>query len=106
MRRARSKSRRISSRERSVTARKSRLAMDSWEASQNDSLRLLILPVLRGRDKRRVGVGANDLRLHSKDIAPQILVVDDLREPVAHLWRVEHQLLVGQLGQVEQHVLE
>src|SRR5438477_2846261 len=41
----------ISSRVRSVTARKSRLAMDSWEASQNDRLRLLILRAGESQDK-------------------------------------------------------
>src|SRR3989441_1169357 len=41
-----------------------------------------------------------------KDVAPQVLVVHDLAEPGAHLVRVELDALLGQLGEVEQHVLE
>src|SRR6266550_5247024 len=62
MRPPRSNSLWISSRVRSVTARKSRLAMDSWEASQNDRLRLLIL---RARESQDKPAGRETLKLAS-----------------------------------------
>src|SRR6266404_906305 len=55
MRRARSNSLRTSSRVRSVTARKSRLAMNSLGASQNDRLWLLILRGRESWNKRLAG---------------------------------------------------
>src|SRR5256885_11545331 len=36
----------------------------------------------------------------------QVFVVDDLAEPGAHLVRVEVDALLGQLGEVEQHIFE
>src|SRR5438034_11703820 len=40
------------------------------------------------------------------DVAAEILVIHDLAEPVAHLVGVELDALLGQLREIEQHVLE
>src|SRR6266480_4369314 len=74
MRRARSNRRPTSSRLRSVTARKSRLAMGC--------------------------------PFYLEDIAAQVFVIDDAGEPVAHPLAVEHDVLLGEVGQVEQHFFE
>src|SRR2546426_6137622 len=44
--------------------------------------------------------------LFLQDVAAEILVIHDLAEPVAHLVRVELDALLGQLREIEQHVLE
>src|SRR5437879_282437 len=44
--------------------------------------------------------------LFLQDVAAQILVIHDLAEPLAHLVRVELDALLGQLREIEQHVLE
>src|SRR5256885_16020911 len=88
----------ISSRVRSVTARKSRLAMDSWEASQNDRLRLLILRAGESQDKpagRESGSGevwaqagprrADGTTLFLQGVAAGVPVLDALSEPPACL---------------------
>src|SRR5438093_269536 len=41
-----------------------------------------------------------------EDVAAQVFVVDDLGEAVAHLGGVEHDVLLGELRELEQHVLE
>src|SRR5205823_1053433 len=96
MRRARSNRRRISSRVRSVMARKSRLLMDSPGGGQNDRGRLLILPAGECPDKRPA----------LEDVAAQVLVLDDLREALPYPGRVELNALFGEVGQLEQHVFE
>src|SRR5207302_9836713 len=37
------------------------------------------------------------------DIATQVFVIDDAGEPVAHFLAVEHDVLLGEVGEVEQH---
>src|SRR6266545_8182216 len=41
-----------------------------------------------------------------QDVLPEILVLDDPEQPFPHCRTVEHDVLGGIVGQLEQHVLE
>src|SRR5438094_2470832 len=94
MRAARSYSRWISSRLKSVMARKSRLGM-GWSVKM--TVRVCELYTTGGTTPRRYEL---------EDIAAQVFVLEDLRHPLLDLRSVEHDALDWIVRQLEQHVLE
>src|SRR6266550_4666915 len=94
MRAARSNSRWISSRLKSVMARKSPLGM-GWSVKM--TVRVCELYTTGGTTPRRYEL---------EDIPPQVFVLEDLRHPLLDLRSVEHDALDWIVRQLEQHVLE